>query len=99
VMKFHYLILGGMYNDSRTRSSMFDAEKMPLRNILSCFGVTYKTDFGFDDWIFCTLYISGLQAIQRYCYSTQFPVHCCTRTRILSLHQSYPGNGFITVSL
>jgi hypothetical protein len=28
---------------------------------------------------------SGLQAVQRYRYSTQFPVHRCTRIRILSL--------------
>jgi hypothetical protein len=63
--------------------------------------VTYKTGFGLDVWIYCTLYIhnSGLQGIQRYCYSTHFPVHRCTRIRILSLHLSYPGNGFITVSL
>jgi hypothetical protein len=30
--------------------------------------VTYRTGFGLDDWIYCTLYIhnSGLQVIQRY---------------------------------
>jgi hypothetical protein len=44
-------------------------------------------------------HISGLQAIQRYRYSAHFPVHRFTRTKILSLHQSYPGNGYITVSL
>jgi hypothetical protein len=34
----------------------------------------YKTRFGLDDWIYCTLYIqnSGLPAIQRYRYSTHF---------------------------
>jgi hypothetical protein len=42
---------------------------------------------------------SGLQDIQLYCYSTHFPVHRCTRTRILSLHELYPGYRFITVSL
>jgi hypothetical protein len=42
---------------------------------------------------------SELQAIQRYRWSTHFTVHPCARTRVLSLHQSYPGNGFITVSL
>jgi hypothetical protein len=26
-------------------------------------------------------------------------VHRCTRTRILSLHQSYPGNGFISLTV
>jgi hypothetical protein len=42
---------------------------------------------------------SELQVIQRYRWSTHFTVHSYTRTRILSLHKSYPGNGFITVSL
>jgi hypothetical protein len=40
---------------------------------------------------------SALQAIQRYRFSTHFPVHRCTSTRVLSLHLSYPGNGFIIV--
>jgi hypothetical protein len=33
--------------------------------ILSRLGVTTKTGFGLDDWIYCTLYIrnSGLQAV------------------------------------
>jgi hypothetical protein len=43
--------------------------------------------------------ISGLQAIPRYHSSAHFPVHHCTRTRVLSFHEPYPGNGFITVSL
>jgi hypothetical protein len=49
---------------------------------------TYKTGFGLDDWIYCTLYIhnSGLKAIQRYRYSTHFPAHLFTRIRVLSLH-------------
>jgi hypothetical protein len=36
--------------------------------------VTYKKGFGLDDWIYCNLYIhnSGLQAIQRYRWSTHF---------------------------
>jgi hypothetical protein len=42
---------------------------------------------------------SGLQAIQRFRCSTHFTVRRCTRTRILSLHWSYPGNGFITLPL
>jgi hypothetical protein len=56
---------------------------------------------GLDWLIYCTLCIhnSELQAIQRYRWSTHFPVHRCTRTRVLSLHLWYPGNGFITVSL
>jgi hypothetical protein len=36
---------------------------------------------------------------QRYRYSTHFPVHRYTRTRILSLHYSYPASGVTTVSL
>jgi hypothetical protein len=40
---------------------------------------------------------SRVQVMQRY--STHFPVHRYTRTRVLSLHLSYPDNGFITVSL
>jgi hypothetical protein len=33
--------------------------------IMSRVWVTYKTGFGLDDWVYCTLYIhnSGLQAI------------------------------------
>jgi hypothetical protein len=48
--------------------------------------LTYKTGFGLDDWIYYTLYIhnSGLQAIQRYRYSTHIAVHSYARTRILS---------------
>jgi hypothetical protein len=42
---------------------------------------------------------SGLQAIQRYRWSTHFTIHCYTCTRVLSLHSSYSGNGFITFSL
>jgi hypothetical protein len=42
---------------------------------------------------------SRLHAIQRYRYSTHFPVHSYTRTRVLSPQESYPGNGFITVPL
>jgi hypothetical protein len=42
---------------------------------------------------------SGLQAIQRPLYSSHFTVHRYTRTSVLCLHESYPGNGFITVLL
>jgi hypothetical protein len=42
---------------------------------------------------------SGLQKIQCYRWSTQFTVHCCTSTWVLSLHYSYPCNGSKTVSL
>jgi hypothetical protein len=46
--------------------------------------VAYRTGFGLDEWIYCTLYIhnSGLQIIQRSRYSTHFAVHRSTRTRI-----------------
>jgi hypothetical protein len=56
-------------------------------NILSRLGVTYKTGFGSDDWIYCTLYIHTVRdyrQLQRYRHYTHFPVHRCTRTRILS---------------
>jgi hypothetical protein len=42
---------------------------------------------------------SYLQAIQRCRRFTKFIVHRYTRTTILSLRQSYPGNGIKTVSL
>jgi hypothetical protein len=56
------------------------------------------TDFGLDDWNYCTFILShnsGLRAIQRYRYFTHFPFHRCTRR----LHQSCFGNGVTTVSL
>jgi hypothetical protein len=64
--------------------------------------VTYKTSVWIG-WL-CSLHLihshnSGLQVLQRYRYSTHFTVHRYTRTRILSLHQPYSGNGFITVWL
>jgi hypothetical protein len=37
--------------------------------------------------------------VQRNRWSTHFRVHRYTRTRVLCLHKSYPGNGFIIVSL
>jgi hypothetical protein len=48
-----------------------------------------------------TLYTahSYLQVIQRYCWFLHFTLQICTLTRILSLHESYSGNGFITVLL
>jgi hypothetical protein len=42
---------------------------------------------------------SELQAITALSLFPHFTVHRYTRTRVLSLHQTYPGNGFITVSL
>jgi hypothetical protein len=39
------------------------------------------------------LHSSGLQAIQRYRYSTLFPVHRYTRTRVLSLHLAVSWQG------
>jgi hypothetical protein len=63
--------------------------------------VTYKTGSGLDDLICCTLYIhnSGLQAIQRSRWSTHFTVHRYTCTRVLCFHKSYPGNGFISLTV
>jgi hypothetical protein len=52
-------------------------------------GVTYMTDFGLDDWIYCASYIHTVwdyRQLQRYHYSSPSPVHRYTRTRILSLH-------------
>jgi hypothetical protein len=71
-------------------------------NIVTCWDVTYKT--GFLDFMIALLQLIharslGLQTIQRYRYSTHFPVHHYKRIRILSLHESYPGNGFITVPM
>jgi hypothetical protein len=44
--------------------------------------MTYKTDFGLDDWIYFTLYIhnSELQTIQRYGRFAHITVHRYTRT-------------------
>jgi hypothetical protein len=50
-------------------------------------------------WMIGFIASSELQAVQRCRYSAHFPVHRYARTRVLSLHLSYPGNGFITVSL
>jgi hypothetical protein len=64
--------------------------------LLSHVGVTYKMRFGFDDWIYCTLFTHnfGLQTIKCYRYSSHFTVHCCTCSRVLSLHELHPSNGF-----
>jgi hypothetical protein len=35
-------------------------------NILSRVGVTYKTGFGLDDWIYCTLYIHTVRDYRQY---------------------------------
>jgi hypothetical protein len=51
--------------------------------------VTYNTGYGFDDWIYCTLYIHtnlGIAGNIALPYSTHFRVHRYTRTRILRLH-------------
>jgi hypothetical protein len=73
-------------------------------NIVTCtgFAVTYIRRV--LDWMIAFInilftHISGLQTIQRYRWYTHTTVHRCTHTRVLSLHWSYPGNGFITVSL
>jgi hypothetical protein len=51
--------------------------------------VTIKKGFGFDDWIFCTLYFHttrDYRQLQCCLCSTHFTVHRYTRTRILILH-------------
>jgi hypothetical protein len=45
------------------------------------------------------LTIRDYRQLQCYRWSTHFTVHRYTRTKVLSLHWSYPGNGFITVSM
>jgi hypothetical protein len=34
--------------------------------VLSCVGVTYKTGFRLDDWIYCTLYIHTIRDYRQY---------------------------------
>jgi hypothetical protein len=67
--------------------------------IFSRVGATYKTGFGLDDWIYCTLYTQlgtrGNTALSILHISTS-PLHT---QGFLSPHWSYPVNGFITVSL
>jgi hypothetical protein len=62
--------------------------------------VIYKTGswIGWLDLLTPYTQHSGLQAIQRYCWSTHFTVHRCTRS-ILSLYYSYPGNGFVSLTV
>jgi hypothetical protein len=57
---------------------------------LSRVGVTYKTGFGLNDWIYWTLCTRNLelQIIQRYRYSTQFAVYRYTRTPEFSVFAS-----------
>jgi hypothetical protein len=57
--------------------------------------------FGLDDWIYWHLIHStqDYRQLQRYCWSTHFTAYHYTHTTVLSLHYSYPGNRFITVSL
>jgi hypothetical protein len=62
-----------------------------LLNIVTCRVVhaTNKTDSSSNDWIYYYLgYTLSLnykmQAIQLYRWFTHFPVHRCTRTKILS---------------
>jgi hypothetical protein len=67
-------------------------------NIMSRAGGTRdkKTGSRSDDWIYCHFgyNISLFKLIKCYRWFTQFTVHRCTRTRILSFHQSSPSNGF-----
>jgi hypothetical protein len=60
------------------------------RKILSRVGVTYKTGFRSDDWIYCSLYIHTTQNYRRYSATAVLhtTVHRYTRIRILSLYWS-----------
>jgi hypothetical protein len=49
-----------------------------------CLRVTYETGFGLYDWIYCTSYIHttrDYKQLERYPYSTHFPVHHYTALR------------------
>jgi hypothetical protein len=56
-------------------------------NIFSRVLVTTDRNFGLNGWTYCTLHVhnSGLQAIQRNRWFTQFTIHHCSRNRILSI--------------
>jgi hypothetical protein len=92
-------------NLNRKNHTLPGAFRYFAANILSriaSFCVTYKTGFRLDDWIYCTLYIHTTRDYMQYSATTiytHFTVHRYTRARVLSLHQLYPGNGFIKVSL
>jgi hypothetical protein len=77
-----------LFSFRSTRNKVSSSEVSRSATMLSRVGVTYKTGFGLDYWIYCTLYIhnSGRQAIQRYRYSTHFPLHHYAYTRVLNLH-------------
>jgi hypothetical protein len=51
---FRAIVLGTSPKD--IKQSIVAIEKVPLeaiaRNIVTCMGVTYKTGFGMDDWIY-----------------------------------------------
>jgi hypothetical protein len=72
---------------------MLQRVRVGARDVLDGFWI------GWLDSLTPYTFSSGLQAIQHYRWSTHFTVHCCTRTRVHSLHKSYPDNGLITVSL
>jgi hypothetical protein len=74
-------------------ASIFRAEVSKVGELEYCheFGglcMTCKTGSGLDDWIYWHLSHTSwdYRQLQRYCWSTHFTVHRCTRSRILSLH-------------
>jgi hypothetical protein len=74
-----------------------------LDGVLSRVGgccVTYKTgSVGLDDWIYWH-FIHTTRGYRQYSAIADVrTVHRYTRTRILSLHWSYPCNGFISVTV
>jgi hypothetical protein len=63
-------------------------------------GVTFRRVFGWDDWLFDTLFtelmITAIYSATADLHTLKFTV---PHTTVLNLHWSYPGNGFIIVSL
>jgi hypothetical protein len=60
-------------------------------------GVVWLLDgvwIGWLDSLTTCIHHSELQVIKHYFWSTHFTAHRVTRSRILSLHYSYPGNWF-----
>jgi hypothetical protein len=67
--------------------------------ILSRVGVTYKTGFLIGFIAPYTLTQFGTTGNTALSLFYTLSVYSCTRTRVLSLHQPCPGNGFITLCL
>jgi hypothetical protein len=68
--------------------------------IVTCRGA-WLMAFGLDDCIYWHLIHTtrDYRQCSTAAISTHFTLHRYTRTSVLSLHKSHPGNGFITISL